>query len=43
MSQILFHTPIGLLSLFTVGFVMGMMGWFTWWFLKKSKQKSGQA
>ncbi len=26
----------GLMSLFTVVFPVGMMAWFTWWFIKKS-------
>ncbi len=36
MLQILFHSPIGLLSVFTVGFAVAMLAWFTWWFLKNS-------
>ncbi|ARU31567.1 hypothetical protein CAP31_07605 [Sulfuriferula sp. AH1] len=39
----LFHmlltSRIGLMSLFTVVFAVGMMSWFTWWFLKKSRNK----
>ncbi len=42
MLKVLFSTNIGLLSMFTVGFVLCMMVWFTWWFLKKSKQKHGE-
>lgn len=42
MLTILLHTPIGLLSVFTIAFAIGMMTWFTWWFLKKSKQKHGE-
>ena len=37
--QILFTTSTGLMSLFTVAFVIGMMVWFTWWFIKKSGEK----
>ncbi|NOT17730.1 MAG: DUF3149 domain-containing protein [Sulfuriferula sp.] len=32
----LLHSSVGLLSLFTVAFVIGMMFWFTWFFIKKS-------
>lgn len=42
MLDILLKTPIGLLSIFTVGFVIAMMAWFTWWFLKKSKEGHGE-
>lgn len=37
--QLLLTSRIGLMSLFTVVFAAGMMIWFTWWFMKKSKQK----
>ncbi len=42
MLDILFKTPIGLLSIFTVGFAVTMISWFTWWFLKKSKENHGE-
>ena len=32
----LFHSSVGLMSLFTIAFVIGMMVWFTWFFIKKS-------
>lgn len=35
----LFHSSIGLWSAFTVSFVLGMMVWFTWFFIKKSYGK----
>ena len=41
MLTILLHTPIGLLSIFTVAFAIGMMTWFTWWFLKQSRKHHG--
>ena len=38
MLHILFSSPIGLLSIFTVSFAVAMMTWFTWWFLKQSRK-----
>ncbi len=35
----LFQSSIGLWSIFTIAFVIGMMGWFTWFFIKKSYGK----
>ncbi|MHB0991142.1 MAG: DUF3149 domain-containing protein [Burkholderiales bacterium] len=37
--HILFTSQTGLMSVFTVTFVIGMMVWFTWWFIKKSGGK----
>ncbi len=37
--HLLFTTRTGLMSLFTVSFAIGMLVWFTWWFIKKSKGK----
>lgn len=37
--HMLLTSRIGLMSLFTVAFAVGMMVWFTWWFLKNSKHK----
>jgi hypothetical protein len=31
----LFSTDIGLLSLFTIGFIIAMGFWFSWWFKRK--------
>jgi hypothetical protein len=31
----LFSTDIGLLSLFTIGFIIAMAFWFSWWFKRK--------
>lgn len=31
----LFSTDIGLLSLFTISFIIGMGFWFSWWFKRK--------
>ena len=41
MLDILFKTPIGLLSIFTVSIAVAIIGWFAWWFLKKSKEPHG--
>lgn len=41
MMKILFSSSIGLLSVFTVAFAVGMMTWFTWWFMKQSKKHDG--
>ncbi|MFA5170232.1 MAG: DUF3149 domain-containing protein [Sulfuriferula sp.] len=35
----LFHSTVGLMSAFTVAFALGMMVWFTWFFIKKSYGK----
>lgn len=31
----LFSTDIGLLSLFTIGFIIAMGFWLSWWFKRK--------
>lgn len=34
----LFGTDIGLLSLFTIGFIIAMGFWFSWWFKRNIDQ-----
>ncbi|MHB1676928.1 MAG: DUF3149 domain-containing protein [Sulfuriferula sp.] len=37
--HLLLTSRTGLMSLFTVTFAIGMLAWFTWWFIKKSGSK----
>ncbi|GBL44723.1 hypothetical protein SFMTTN_0524 [Sulfuriferula multivorans] len=37
--NLLLTTRTGLMSLFTVVFAIGMLGWFAWWFINKSRGK----
>ncbi len=40
--KILFGTDIGLLSLFTIGFVVVMAAYFIWYFNKKMSEDKGK-